>query len=105
MTLHLGDLRALYPAPKERALRKELTRLDPHCRRFIGLSPFVVLASAGADGSVLVWDLSTRSVVRRLSSPARVAALAFADPAGSVLVAGTEDGRLLTWTLGTGAAR
>jgi hypothetical protein len=43
--------------------------------------------------------------VRRLSSPAPVAALAFADPAGSVLVAGTEDGRLLTWTLGTGAAR
>ncbi|MCE2690607.1 MAG: pyridoxamine 5'-phosphate oxidase family protein [Rubrivivax sp.] len=52
MTLHLGDLRALYPAPKERALRKELTRLDPHCRRFIGLSPFVVLASAGADGAL-----------------------------------------------------
>jgi PPOX class probable FMN-dependent enzyme len=52
MTLNLGDLRALYPAPKERALRKELTRLDPHCRRFIGLSPFVVLASAGADGAL-----------------------------------------------------
>ena len=52
MTLNLGDLRAFYPAPKERALRKELTRLDPHCRRFIGLSPFVVLASAGADGAL-----------------------------------------------------
>ena len=52
MTLNLGDLRAFYPAPKERALRKELTRLDPHCQRFIGLSPFVVLASAGADGAL-----------------------------------------------------
>jgi len=48
----LQSLRALYPAPKERALRKELDRLDPHCRRFIELSPFVVLASANAEGSM-----------------------------------------------------
>ena len=41
-------LRALYPAAKERALRKELDHLDAHCRRFIELSPFVVLASADA---------------------------------------------------------
>jgi PPOX class probable FMN-dependent enzyme len=41
-------LRALYPAARERALRKELDHLDPHCRRFIELSPFVVLASADA---------------------------------------------------------
>lgn len=40
------SLRALYPAAKERALRKELDHLDPHCLRFIELSPFVVLASA-----------------------------------------------------------
>ena len=57
MTLNLGDLRAFYPAPKERALRKELTRLDPHCRRFIGLSPFVVLASSSAG---LALDASPR---------------------------------------------
>ena len=50
MTLNLQALRALYPAPKERALRKELNRLDPHCQRFIELSPFVVLASTGAAG-------------------------------------------------------
>ncbi len=49
---YLQTLRALYPAPKERALRKELDRLDPHCRRFIELSPFVVLASSGADGAL-----------------------------------------------------
>lgn len=48
----LRALRALYPAPKERAVRKELDRLDPHCRRFIELSPFVVLASANAEGSM-----------------------------------------------------
>jgi PPOX class probable FMN-dependent enzyme len=40
------SLRALYPAAKERALRKELDHLDPHCLRFIELSPVVVLASA-----------------------------------------------------------
>jgi len=48
----LQALRALYPAPKERALRKELDRIDPHCRRFIELSPFVVLASTGANGAL-----------------------------------------------------
>jgi len=46
----LEALRALYAAPKERAVRKQLTALDVHCQRFIGLSPFVVLATAGAAG-------------------------------------------------------
>ena len=46
------ELRSSYGEPSERAVRKALDRLDRHCRRFIGLSPFVVLASAGADGRV-----------------------------------------------------
>jgi len=45
-----AQLRALYAAPVERALRKELDHLDRHCRRFIAHSPFVVLATADADG-------------------------------------------------------
>lgn len=45
----LDKLRALYPAPRERALRKQLTALDAHCRRFIELSPFVVVASSSSD--------------------------------------------------------
>jgi len=48
----LESLRALYPAPKERAVRKQLDHLDVHCRRFIELSPFLVLASSGADGAM-----------------------------------------------------
>jgi PPOX class probable FMN-dependent enzyme len=56
----LQALRALYPAPKERAVRKQLDHLDVHCRRFIGLSPFVVLASTGADGAL---DASPRGGV------------------------------------------
>ena len=43
-------LRAFYPPAKERSLKKQLARLDRHCLRFIGLSPFVVLASGGAEG-------------------------------------------------------
>lgn len=48
----LDALRALYPPAKERSLRKQLSALDGHCRRFVELSPFVVLSSRGADGSV-----------------------------------------------------
>lgn len=39
-------LRRLHAAPQERALRKEISALDVHCRRFIALSPFVVMATA-----------------------------------------------------------
>lgn len=43
------QLRALYPAPKERIVKKQLAALDVHCRRFIALSPLVVIASGGKD--------------------------------------------------------
>jgi PPOX class probable FMN-dependent enzyme len=46
----IEQLRALYVAPKERAIRKQLTQLDVHCQRFISLSPFLVLASSDATG-------------------------------------------------------
>jgi PPOX class probable FMN-dependent enzyme len=45
-------LRSLYREPSERAVRKQLDRLDSHCRRFVSLSPFLVIASADADGRV-----------------------------------------------------
>ncbi len=48
----LAELRGLYAAPMERAVKKQLTALDVHCRRFIGLSPFVVLASGGAEAAM-----------------------------------------------------
>ncbi|MEO8718152.1 MAG: pyridoxamine 5'-phosphate oxidase family protein [Burkholderiales bacterium] len=43
-------LRSLYAAPGERALRKQLDRLDAHCRNFIALSPFLVMASTDSEG-------------------------------------------------------
>jgi PPOX class probable FMN-dependent enzyme len=46
----MSTLRALYPAPSERARRKQLDALDRHCASFIALSPFVVLSSADAAG-------------------------------------------------------
>jgi hypothetical protein len=41
-------LRQLYALPQERAVRKEIPALDLHCRRFIALSPFVVLATGNS---------------------------------------------------------
>lgn len=43
-------LRALYAAPGERALRKQLDHLDVHCRNFVALSPFLVMASTDGGG-------------------------------------------------------
>lgn len=45
----LEKLRTLYGPAKERALKKQQSELDVHCRRYIELSPFVVLASSGLD--------------------------------------------------------
>lgn len=45
-------LRRLYAAPRERSVRKQLAALDPHARRFVGLSPFLVLGTVGAGGTL-----------------------------------------------------
>jgi len=41
-------LRQLYAQPLERAVKKEIRTLDLHCRNFIALSPFVVVATSSA---------------------------------------------------------
>lgn len=64
------ELRSLFAQPSDRAVRKQLARLDRHCRRYIELSPFVVVATGneqsldasprgGAPGFVKVVDDST----------------------------------------------
>lgn len=45
-------LRAHYGTVHPLAVRKVLTRLDAHCRAFIALSPFAVLATADGQGNV-----------------------------------------------------
>lgn len=47
MIVDLNGLRELYASPNSRAVAKQLGHLDAHCRRFIGLSPFLVIASGG----------------------------------------------------------
>jgi uncharacterized protein len=49
-------LRRVYKTPNPRSLAKEIRRLDRHCRRFVELSPLVVLATSGAGGG----DVSPR---------------------------------------------
>lgn len=44
----VDELRALYAEPNERAVKKQLSALDAHCRRFISLSPFLVLATTNS---------------------------------------------------------
>jgi PPOX class probable FMN-dependent enzyme len=47
----LEQLREVYRPPGDRALRKELDHLDVHCREFVALCPFVLVASADAQGA------------------------------------------------------
>ena len=49
------QLRARYGHPKGRAVTKQLDTLEAHCRRFIELSPFLVMATAqpGKNGDGL----------------------------------------------------
>ncbi len=50
-------LRDVVGEPMELAITKELTRLDPLCRKFIAMSPFLCIGTAGTDGS---GDVSPR---------------------------------------------
>ncbi len=47
-----ADLAAIYPQPKPRVIAKVRPSLDAHARKFIAMSPFCVLATSGADGTV-----------------------------------------------------
>ncbi len=49
-------LRHVYKPAQPRALAKAISRLDRHCRRFVELSPLLVLATSGAGGG----DVSPR---------------------------------------------
>ncbi len=47
----IEQLRAAYPAARERSVLKELPALDAHARRFVALSPFAVLSTGGPGGA------------------------------------------------------
>jgi uncharacterized protein len=46
------ELRALYAMPKERAVKKQLTKLDQHHINFLALARFVVLSTCDKDGNM-----------------------------------------------------
>ena len=46
------DLATIYPKPTPRVIAKARPAIDSHAKKFIGMSPFCVLATSGADGSV-----------------------------------------------------
>jgi PPOX class probable FMN-dependent enzyme len=46
-----AEIRALVGTPVSRSLLKEQTRIDGHFRAFIAHSPFLLLATSGADGT------------------------------------------------------
>ncbi|MEQ9345797.1 MAG: pyridoxamine 5'-phosphate oxidase family protein [Thalassospira sp.] len=50
-------LRAVYGEPLGLAVAKCLSKLDPHCKHFIELSPFAVISSADCNGDA---DVSPR---------------------------------------------
>ena len=47
-----SDLGTIYPAPSPRVIAKARPAIDVHAKKFIGMSPFCVLATSGSDGSV-----------------------------------------------------
>lgn len=53
----LDEVLALYPEPSERVRTKKRHQLDDGLRRVLELSPFVLLSTAGADGTC---DVSPR---------------------------------------------
>jgi uncharacterized protein len=50
--LAASDLSTIYPSPSPRVIAKARPQIDGHAKKFIGLSPFCVLATSGADGAV-----------------------------------------------------
>jgi len=44
------ELREIVGVPAARSVQKERSALDQHCRAFIAQSPFLLIATAGADG-------------------------------------------------------
>lgn len=60
MIVDTKGLREHYVSPNPRAVAKQLNHLDAHCRRFIGLSPFLVIASGGGG---VALDASPRGGV------------------------------------------
>jgi len=59
------QLRAIYKAPSERAVLKELTHIDRHLKRFISLSPFLVISSGDQHHQIDLLPTSRTKVMEQ----------------------------------------
>ena len=50
LVIRSGEVCALLGEPGPRAVQKERTSLDDHCRAYIAQAPFVLVGTSGADG-------------------------------------------------------
>ena len=46
----IREIREIYGHPQERAVKKQLPRLEKHSRAFIAMSPFIVMSTCDAEG-------------------------------------------------------
>jgi PPOX class probable FMN-dependent enzyme len=46
----IGEIRGIYGEPNERAVKKQLLKLEKHSRAFIAMSPFIVTSTCDAEG-------------------------------------------------------
>ena len=54
---NIDALRAIYPLPKDRAVKKVLPQLEQHSIHFIQNSPFILISTANTEGKM---DVSPR---------------------------------------------
>ncbi len=71
--VHVGALRNMLGQPGDAARLKAISTLDWHCERILALSPFVVVATAGADGSCDASPRGGPPGFVRMLTPTRVA--------------------------------
>ena len=77
------EVAALYGAPVEAVVSKVIDHLDSHCRDFIGLAPFVLVATADADGNC---DVSPKGGAPGFAAVLDERRLAIPDAPGNRLV-------------------
>lgn len=71
----------------------------------VAFGPDEELLAIGVGGEIQSWDLAARRRIRSLAvETGNVSAVAFA-PGGERVVAGSDDGTLLVWNLGSGESR